>query len=280
MERAATVDGVGPVGVTAVHRCLVHGVTLVIVHGGVRPVDGDLMEVRPAQPAHLSVDVAEQAGGQQRVVGNVDAGHQVAGAEGHLLGLGEEVHRVPVQLHQSDGLDGAQLLGHELGGVQQVDALEHLLGAIGHDLDPQLPLRIVPGFDVVGEVTPVEVGVAAVGDQALLPDHGVHTLLGLPVELDEAGGPVGSLQPEGVHTEALHGAEAEGDGPVRHGPGHHMGGLGVQADEVPEGVVRRLGLGNLAGLLGLHRVDQVGELDAVLNEEHRNVVAHQVPRAL
>ena len=32
--------------------------------------------------------------------------------------------------------------------------------------------------------------------------------------------------------------------------------------------------------LHLHRVDQVGKLDGVLDEEHRHVVAHQIPIAL
>jgi hypothetical protein len=40
--------------------------------------------------------------------------------------------------------------------------------------------------------------------------------------------------------------------------------------------VRRLGLRHLVRRLGLHRVDHVGELDPVLDEEHRDVVADQI----
>ncbi len=56
--------------------------------------------------------------------------------------------------------------------------------------------------------------------------------------------------------------------------------FGHQRDEVPEVVVRRLGLREPAVGLRLHRVDQVGELDRVLDEEDRDVVADQVPVAL
>ena len=40
--------------------------------------------------------------------------------------------------------------------------------------------------------------------------------------------------------------------------------------------MRRCRLRDLAIRFGLHRVDQVGELDAVLDEEHRHVVADEV----
>ena len=59
----------------------------------------------------------------------------------------------------------------------------------------------------------------------------------------------------------------------------HVGGLGHQGDEVPEGVVRGRGLRHLVVRLGLDRVDEVGELHRVLDEEHRDVVADQVPVA-
>ena len=56
--------------------------------------------------------------------------------------------------------------------------------------------------------------------------------------------------------------------------------FGRQADEVPEIVVRRLRLRKGAIGLFLHRMDDVGKLDRVLDEEHRDVVADDVPVAL
>ena len=55
---------------------------------------------------------------------------------------------------------------------------------------------------------------------------------------------------------------------------------GVQRHEVPERVVGGLRLRDLAIGLGLRRVDHVGELDAVLDEEHGHVVADEVEVAL
>ncbi len=51
--------------------------------------------------------------------------------------------------------------------------------------------------------------------------------------------------------------------------GDHVGRFGHQPDEIPEGVVRRGGLG--IALVGLHldRMDEVGKFDRILNEEHR-----------
>ena len=57
-----------------------------------------------------------------------------------------------------------------------------------------------------------------------------------------------------------------------------VGRLGVQRDEVPEGVVRRPGLRDLP-VEGLGGVDDVRELEPVLDEEHRDVADQiEVPR--
>jgi hypothetical protein len=100
----------------------VHPVALVVVHRRQRRVDRDLVEVRAAQARDLRVQVGVDAPCQQRVVAEVDARHDVRGAEGHLLGLGEEVVRVAVEHHAADGRDRHQLLGDQLGGVEHVEA--------------------------------------------------------------------------------------------------------------------------------------------------------------
>ena len=66
-------------------------VALGVVHGTHRPVYGDL------QPDELRVGVGEEAALEQRIVREVDAGHEMAGMKRYLLGLGEEVVGVPVQ---------------------------------------------------------------------------------------------------------------------------------------------------------------------------------------
>ena len=62
---------------------------------------------------------------------------------------------VPISLHRGE------LLGHELGRVEQVDALEHLVRGVGEGLDAEVPLRVGARLDGVVEVAAVEVGVDA-----------------------------------------------------------------------------------------------------------------------
>ncbi len=80
--------------------------------------------------------------------------------------------------------------------------------------------------------------------------------------------------------EALHHPVGARDAPVGHVPDGVVGRLGVQRDEVPERVVRALRLRDLPVRMRLARVNDVGELDRVLDEEHRDVVAHQVEDTL
>ena len=204
-ERAATVERVGSVGGdTSVDGGLVHAVAKHVVDRCVRPVDRQLVEVRAAQPGQLGVDVGEQPHLEQRVVGDVDAGHEVADVEGHLLRLGEEVRRRAGEGEQPERLHRGELLRHQLGGVEQVDALEGLVGGVLEGLDAELPLRVGAALDRVVQVAPVEVGVHAPEQLCLLPGQRVHAEPRLPVELDQGGVALGGHETERVHPEALH----------------------------------------------------------------------------
>ncbi len=100
------------------------------------------------------------------------------------------------------------------------------------------------------------------------------------MEFDEGGLALGVDQAVGVHPKAFHEAQGPRDRAVGHDPQQHVDALGRERHEVPEVVVGGLGLrkGPVRRLLG--GVDQIGELDGVLDEEHRDVVAHQIPVAL
>ena len=289
-ERAALVVGDGRVAAVervravwrhpAVDGVLVEAVAEHVVDRTVGAVDGDLAEVRPAQAGDLGVDVGEQPHLQQRVVRDVDAGHQVAGVEHHLLHLGEEVGGAAVERHRADDLDWAELLGDDLGGVEQVDALEGFVVAVRHHLHAEVVGRVGAGVDRVVQVATVEVGVVARRHLGLFPDLAVDALLRLPVELHQAGLARLVDEPEGVDAEALHHPVRQGDGPVGHAPGHVRLGLRVEGDEVPERVVRALRLRDLPVGFGLDRVHDVRELDALLDEEDGDVVADEVVVAL
>ena len=83
---------------------------------------GNWVKLVLTEAGELGVEVGEQAGLHQRIVGDLDPGHQVAGVEGDLLGLGEVVRRVAVQGELADQLYLAELFGHDLGRVEQIDA--------------------------------------------------------------------------------------------------------------------------------------------------------------
>ena len=100
---------------------------------------------------------------------------QVVRVERHLLGLGEVVHRVAIQRHRADDLDRTQFLGHDLGRIEQIDALEHLVLRVGHHLEAEIPLRVGAGLDGVSQVAAVEVRVETASQLCLLPGEGVHT---------------------------------------------------------------------------------------------------------
>ena len=126
----------------------------------------------------------------------------------------------------------------------------------------------------------MEVGVDAVEGERLLPHQPVHTEERLPVELHQRGLAGLVDEAEGVDAEALHHPVRARDGPVRHHPHEHVGRLGDQRHEVPERRVGGLRLRDLDVGLGLAGVDQVRELDAVADEEHRDVVADEIEVAL
>ncbi len=233
-----------------------------------------------AEAGQLGVEVAEQPSLHQRIVDHFDATHEVTNVVGDLLHLGEEVGRVAVERHAADRLHGHELFGHELGRVEQVDAVEVLVLAVRHHLHAELPLRERGRADGVVEVTAVEVGVDTVEGQGLVPHQAVHAEHRLPVELHQAGAAVGVDETEGVDAEALHHAIGARDRPVGHRPHQHVGRLGDHRDEVPERRVRGLRLRDLTIGFRLGGVDQIRELDAVPDEEHGDVVADEIEDAL
>ena len=124
-ERLPVVDTVRAVRrLPRVNRGLVHAVAQHVVHRAVGSVDRQLREVGAAEPGELRVEVGEQPGLHERVVGRFDAWHEVAGVECDLFGLGEVVGRVAVEGQLSDQLYRDHFLGHDLGRIEQVDALD------------------------------------------------------------------------------------------------------------------------------------------------------------
>jgi hypothetical protein len=65
-----------------------------------------------------------------------------------------------------------------------------------------------------------------------------------------------------------------------HGPEQRVQRCSLLTEEVPCGVVRSCALWHLPVRSGLDTVDEIGKLDSILDEEHRNIVANNVKVAL
>ena len=125
----------------------------------------------------------------------------------------------------------------------------------------------------------MEVVVCGLQLQGFIPHGRLDAQLGAPMEFHKGAFALGIDQAEAVHPKAFDGAQAARNGAVAHGPHDHVQRLGHQRDEIPKRIVRRSRLRKATVGLHLHSVHQVGELHRILNEEHRNVVAHQIPIA-
>ena len=100
----------------------------------------------------------------------------------------------------------------------------------------------------------------------------IIALLGLEVVLNPEALAFGVNPLVGVRSEAIHMAQGSGQTAVAHQPGYLVRRRGIQAPEIPLHIV----IAQTRTRHTLLRVDEVGELDGIANEEDRSVVAYQV----
>ena len=153
-------------------------------------------------------------------------------------------------------------------------------GLLVEQLDAQVPLGKVARLDRIPQIATMEIRIGAVDLDRLVPQYRLQALARFPVELNKGRPAVRVDQPEAVHAEPFHGAERARDRAVGHLPHDHVPRLRAERGEVPIIVVSGLRLREGAIRLLLHGVDEIGEFDRILDEEHRNVVADDVPIAL
>ena len=79
-----------------------------------------------------------------------------------------------------------------------------------------------------------------------------------------------------VHAKAVNMPEGARDTVSSHRPEKSMQSAGLLAEEVPGRVVSSRSLRDLTVTSGLDGVDQVRELDGILDEEHGDVVSHEI----
>ncbi len=184
------------------------------------------MEIRPAQAAQLRIQIGEQAALQQRVVAEVDAGHDVARAVGNLFGFGKEVVRPAVEHHAADDLQRHQLFGNDLGRIQMVERECIRLG-LGEQLHAKFPFREVAVLDRLEQITAVEVLIGAGNLDRLVPDGRLQAQLGTPMEFDEGAFAFVIEETEAVDAEPFDHAQRARDGAVAHRPHDHVHRFGV-----------------------------------------------------
>jgi len=253
-------------------------VTLVVHDWAYWTVDWEFLPVG-AKTGQLGVEVGEVTALEKRVIGETNTWNDVAGAEGDLLGLGEVLVDVAVELKLTNVAERNLLDWPDLGGIENVK-LELVLIGLWNQLNVHVPLWESAGVDGSVEILAVEIGVLASKLQSLVPNETVNTEVRSVVELDEVALALGVLQSVGVDTETLHHTVRSWNTTVRLGPHEHVSGLRVEVLEVPEVVVSGLSLRNLIVWLWLSCVDDIWELDGVLNEENWDVVSNHVPVTL
>ena len=233
----------------------------------------------PAQPRDLGIDIRVDAPGEQGIVAEVDARDDVGRAECNLLRLREEIVRIAVQHHLPDRPQRHELFRDDLGRVEDVEA-EALGVLLAEYLHAQLPFRIGARLYGFPQVPAVKIRVGAGDLDRLVPRERVRSGHRIPVKFNEARLARRVHEAERVHAESLHHAQAPGYRAVRHHPHQHVGRLRHERHEIPERVVRRCRLRHAVMRLGLDGVNQVRKLHRILDEEHRDVVADEIPVAL
>ena len=223
----------------------------------------------------MRIRIGEDARLQHLVRREADARDDVRRREGDLLDLGEVVFRVAVQLQDAD-VD-RRILGMRphLGEVERV--VRGLVGVgLRHDLDLHLPLRELVPLDGTEQVflrrfagLADDVGRLGIGPVLM-------TLQGLEVELDPEALVLRVDERIGVRAVAVHLAHRGRQAAIREQDRHLVQALRRQRPEIPHRR-RRAQVGLRMALL---RVDEVRELQRIANEEHRRVVADQVPVAV
>lgn len=156
---------------TLVDYVLTLAVALVVHNRANGTVDGKLLPI-DAKSGELSVKVREIPALEKRVVREANSRNNVAGTESHLLGLGEILIDIAVELELANISDRYLLFGPDLGSVKNVE-FEVILLRFFKSLDAEFPLGILARADGVVEVLTVEVGVLSTDLESFVPHQRV-----------------------------------------------------------------------------------------------------------
>ena len=257
----------GPRGCSAVHTVL-----LIVSNIGEWPVDQDLRKVGAAQAGSAGCrdrEVAETAAG---IVGEMIPGTRLAVRKVARRFLGEEVVRVPVQDHPpSRPGEPESVLGNSSWWRRGDRSRRRTRRTPGISCT-RVPTRVAAGSDGCPRSRTIEVRDPCLAISGTPPKQaGMHSrrsfqwnFTKVPTPLRSPAGRCGRRTPPSCM--------ACGESPVRHQP-HH----GVQVSGCSD--TKSIGVSCADAACGISLCGsglttcEVGELDAVLDEEHREVVS-------
>ena len=121
---------------------------------------------------------------------------------GDLLGLREEIIRVAIEHHPTDDFERDDLLGNELGRIEDIE-IEAIGGALVEALDAEFLFGKVALLDRFKQIAAVKIGIGAADLDGLVPDHRDGARDRAPMKLDEGGLALGVDHAESVDAEPL-----------------------------------------------------------------------------
>ena len=244
------------------------------IHWAARLVHRQLVMVDTKTVA-VRISVGEHTSQQHLIRGEADTRDRIRRCESGLLNLGEEVARIAVQGEVTDRNQRVVLLRPGLGQVERVHLVAGSL-VVRHDLHLDVPGWVVAALNCLEKILASVVGVFANQLGGLIIRQEVPALASLKVVLNPETLPFSVNPLIGVRTEAVHMTEVLRNTTVTHQVSDLVSGLRRGSPEIP----LHIGIAQARIRQALLRVDEVRELNAIADEEHRRVVAHDVEVAL
>lgn len=220
-----------------------------------------LMEVSRAEATELRIEVRKIAPVKQRIVEEVNSRHKILGAEGDLLGLGEDIGGAAVERQSPKRAQRHDFLRNDFRRVEVVEVEGRRL-LPSEQLDAKLPHRTLAIDNRGVKIAAVIIRIGPVDLDRLVLDDRLHVEQRRPVKLDEGRLALGVDQPEAVDAKALHHPIPPRYCPIGNLPHEHMHRLGRTSDPVPEGIVRRLRLRELRSGCSFNAWARSGDLMA------------------
>ena len=249
----------------------IHATIIVIVEMSTLGSINRELKVVHSNAVSVSVAVSEETGLKHLIIGVVDTRDDVGWVHGELLVLSKEIVDVPVEDQATNWLQRDEVLGPDSSGVEYVKVELVLIRRV-KSLDVELPLGVVSSGNGLVEVLGSVAVVGASDPDGVFLQQTLDSASGLPVELHKGRFPSLVDQSEGVNPETLHVPVVYRNTHVVEQPGEGEHALGVEGQEVQHPPI----LLDVGLWVGLESVDHIRELDSIADEEHGEVVSHNV----